>query len=336
MRPAFGFVLRRLIGAIPALLLVAAGVFLLLDGAGGDAVDAYLLAIGGGDASLAEELRRSYGLDQSVFARLGFALSRLAQGDFGWSVALNRPIGPLLLERLPKTFWLMGAATGLAFLLGSALGFLAGRRPGSLTDRLLSGGSLLLYSTPSFWLGLALSVVFAVKLRWFPVSGFETVASGKAGLERAADIAWHLALPVAALSLIYLALFLRVMRSGMAEAWAQDYVLAARARGVPSGRIAWNHAARNALAPLITMLGLQTGAMLGGSVVIESVFGIPGFGRLAQEAVAGRDAPLLLATILVSAVMVILANLLTDLAYGLLDPRVGGPEGRGRGGRDAA
>ena len=130
-------------------------------------------------------------------------------------------------------------------------------------------------------------------------------------------------LPVAALGLVYLALFLRVMRAGMAEAWGQDYTLAARARGVPRGRIALNHAARNALVPLVTMLGLQAAAMLGGSVVIESVFGIPGFGRLAQEAVAGRDAPLLLAVILVSALMVVAANLIVDLAAGWLDPRIG-------------
>lgn len=236
----------------------------------------------------------------------------------------------MIAERLPNTLWLMGAATGISFLIGSALGLIAGRRPGSWADRLLSGGSLLLYSIPSFWLGLALSVIFAVRLRWFPVSGIETIASGKTGFDRFADVAWHLTLPVAALGMIYLALFLRVMRSGMVEAWGQDYALAARARGVSERRVALNHAARNALVPLVTMLGLQAGAMLGGSVVIESVFGIPGFGRLAQEAVAGRDAPLLLAVVLVSALMVTLANLLTDLAYGALDPRVRS------GGRDAA
>ncbi|MDD2869211.1 ABC transporter permease [Neomegalonema sp.] len=330
MRPLAGFLLRRLIGGVPALLIVAVGVFLLLDRAGGDAVDAWLVSIGGGDARMAAALRAEYGLDQSVFSRLTFMLGRLVQGDFGWSFALNRPIGPAIMERLPNTLQLMGAATGISFLIGSALGLIAGRRPGSWTDRLLSGGSLLLYSVPSFWLGLALSVIFAVRLRWFPVSGIETIASGKTGLDRAADVAWHLVLPVAALGMIYLALFLRVMRSGMVEAWGQDYALAARARGVPDRRVALNHAARNALVPLVTMLGLQAGAMLGGSVVIESVFGIPGFGRLAQEAVAGRDAPLLLAVVLVSALMVTLANILTDLAYGALDPRVGS------GGRDAA
>ncbi len=320
----------RLVGSVPVLLIVLVGVFLLLNSAGGDAVDAYLVSIGGGDAQLAAELRATYGLDQSVLARLAFTLGQLARGDLGYSVALNRPIAGVIAERLPNTLWLMGSATALSFALGSGLGVLAGRRPGSPTDRLLSAGSLFVYSVPSFWLGLVLSVVFAVRLHWLPVSGIETIASGKTGLARAADIARHLVLPVSALGMIYLALFLRVMRSGMVEAWGQDYTLAARARGVAPWRITLNHAARNALLPLVTMLGLQAAAMLGGSVVIESVFGIPGFGRLAQEAVAGRDAPLLMAIILVSAVMVVVANLLVDLAYGLLDPRVGSGRGGGR------
>lgn len=322
-------IITRLLVSIPVLLIVVIGVFVLLNSAGGDAVDAYLASIGGGDAGMAERLRAEFALDQSLGARLVFTLGNLAQGDLGYSVALNRPIGPVIAERLPNTLWLMGSATALAFCLGSVLGVLAGRRPGSALDRLLSGGSLLLYSVPSFWLGLVLSVVFAVRLRWFPVSGIETIASGLSGLDRAADIAWHLVLPVSALGVLYLALFLRIMRSGMAEAWAQDYTLAARARGLGEWRIAVNHAARNALLPLITMLGLQAASMLGGSVVIESVFGIPGFGRLAQEAVAGRDAPLLMAVILVSALMVVLANLLVDLAYGLIDPRVGAGGGHG-------
>lgn len=322
-------ILRRLINSIPVLLIVLAGTFFLLNAASGDAVDAYLGSIGGGDAELAKSLRTEYGLDGSPFARLWFYLTRLAQGDMGWSVALNRPIGALILERLPVTLWLMGSATAVSFLLGSALGVIAGRRPGSLADRLLSTGSLALYSVPSFWLGLVLAVVFAVQLRWFPVSGIETLASGKTGLARVRDIAWHLTLPVAALGMIYLALFLRMMRAGMAEVWRRDFTLAARARGLSDARITLNHVARNALLPLVTMLGLQAAGMLGGSVVIESIFAVPGFGRLAQEAVAGRDAPLLMGIILTSAAMVVSVNLCVDLVYGLLDPRVGSGAGGG-------
>lgn len=323
MRRAWQLLWRRAISSVPVLILVIVGTFFLLENASGDAADAYLVAIGGGDARFVSELRQQYGLDRSVWVRLGFYVSNLAQLDLGQSVALNRPILDVILERLPVTLWLMGSAVTLSFLLGSLLGVVAGARPGSGTDRALSIGSLALYSVPSFWLGLVLSVIFAVQLRWFPVSGIETIASGKTGLDRAADIARHLVLPVASLAILYLALFLRLMRAGMAEVWRQDFVLAARSRGVPRRRIVLRHVARNALLPLITMLGLQAAGMLGGSVVIEGVFGIPGFGRLAAEAVSGRDAPLLMGIILTSAILVIVVNLLVDMAYATLDPRVG-------------
>lgn len=317
---------RRVVSSIPVLFIVVIGTFFLLDAAPGDAVDAYLVSTGGGDAAYVEQLRQDYGLDRSPMARLGLYLSSLVRLDLGWSVAFDRPILGLILERLPNTLWLMGSATALAFSLGSVLGIVAGARPGSFRDRALSIGSLALYSVPSFWLGLVLSVVFSVQLRWFPVAGIETIASGKTGLARAADIARHLVLPVSALGFLYLALFLRMMRAGMAEVWRQDFVLAMKARGIGRRRIVLRHVARNALLPLVTMLGLQAATMLGGSVVIESVFAIPGFGRLAQEAVAGRDAPLLMGIILVSAVLVVLVNLIVDIAYAWLDPRIGSGE----------
>ena len=190
--------------------------------------------------------------------------------DLGQSVTFSRPVLTVVLERLPNTLLLMGSATALSFSLGSLLGIVAGSRPGSFRDRALSIGSLAIYAVPGFWLGLVLTVLFAVRLRWLPVSGIETIASGKYGLDRVVDIARHLVLPVASLGFIYLALYLRVMRAGMAEAWRQDFVLAARARGIPRRRIVTGHVARNALLPLVTMLGLQSAAMLGGSVVIES------------------------------------------------------------------
>ncbi|MBY5803669.1 ABC transporter permease [Rhizobium ruizarguesonis] len=327
MKRAIILLRRRAISSIPVLLIVVIFTFFLLESASGDAVDAYLGSIGGGDAALRQSLRQSYGLDQSMFARLWLYLSSLARFDLGWSVAFGRPVGALIAERLPNTMLLMGSATALSFGLGSALGILAGARPGSLRDRLLSIGSLIVYAIPSFWLGLVLSIALSVKLRWFPIAGVETIASGNTGFSRALDIADHLVLPVGALALIYLALFLRVMRSGMAEAWKLDFVLFARAKGLSRSRIVLRHVARNALLPLVTMLGLQSAAMLGGSVVIESVFAIPGFGRLAQEAVNGRDAPLLMGIVVTSAVLVISVNFLVDLVYAALDPRIGASEG---------
>ena len=325
MTRALRLIRRRLLASIPVLLIVVVGTFLLLEAAPGDAVDAYVVSTGG-DAGMIEALRQRWGLDQSPMTRLATYLWSLSHLDLGHSVTFSRPILDVILERLPNTLLLMGSATALSFGLGSALGIVAGARPGSLRDRFLSIGSLALYALPGFWLGLVLTVVFSVQLRWFPISGIETIASGKTSLDRALDIGRHLVLPVAALGFIYLALYLRMMRAGMAEAWRQDFVLAAKARGISRRRIVMRHVARNALLPLVTMLGLQSAQMLGGSVVIETVFSVPGLGRLAQEAVASRDTPLLLGIILVSAVLVILINLIVDILYAFLDPRVGASE----------
>ena len=325
MRRALILLRRRLFGAVPVLLLVVIGTFFLLEAAGGDAVDAYIVSTGG-DAGLIEQLRQRWGLDQTAITRLANYLWALAHLDLGWSVTFSRPILDVIRGRLPNTLLLMGSATALSFSLGSALGIVAGARPGSLRDRLLSVGSLALYAIPGFWLGLVLTVVFAVQLRWLPLAGIESIASGKTGLDRAADIASHLVLPVAALGFIYLALYLRTMRAAMAEVWRMDFVLAAKARGIPRRRIVFAHVARNALLPVVTVLGLQSAAMLGGSVVIETVFSVPGLGRLAQEAVASRDTPLLLGIILTSAVLVISVNLVVDLVYAVLDPRIGSGE----------
>jgi peptide/nickel transport system permease protein len=325
MSRAFLLLRRRLVGSIFVLLIVVVGTFLLLEAAPGDAVDAYLVSTGG-DAGLVEAMRQSWGLDQSAATRLANYLWALLHLDLGQSVAFSRPIRDVILERLPVTLILMGASTALSFCLGSALGIYAGARPGSLRDRFLSTASLALYAVPGFWLALVLVIVFAVDLRWFPISGFETIASGKTGFARAGDIAHHLVLPVTSLGVIYLALYLRMMRAGMAEVWRLDFIRAARARGLSRRRIVLAHVARNALLPLVTMLGLQSAQMLGGSVVIESIFSVPGLGRLAQEAVALRDTPLLLGIILVSAILVVFINLLVDIAYAFLDPRVGASE----------
>ncbi|KAA3501371.1 ABC transporter permease [Rhizobium rhizogenes] len=326
MKRAATLLRRRAISAIPVLLIVLIFTFVLLENASGDAVDAYLVSIGGGDAGLRDALREQYGLNGSMLARFWLYASSVLRLDLGWSLAFDRPVLRLILERLPNTLLLMGSATALAFITGTALGIIAGARPGRLTDRVLSTLSLTLYATPGFWLGLVLAIVFAVQLRWLPTSGIETIASGKQGFARALDIARHLVLPVASLGLIYLALFLRVMRTAMAAVWPLDFVLFAASKGLSRRRIVLRHVARNAALPLITVLGLQAATMLGGSVVIESVFAIPGFGRLAQEAVSGRDTPLLMGIILTSAVFVILVNLVVDILYSILDPRIGSGE----------
>ncbi|RWC20570.1 ABC transporter permease, partial [Mesorhizobium sp.] len=223
MTRALTLIRRRLLGSVFVLLIVVIGTFLLLEAAPGDAVDAYIVSTGG-DAGMIEVLRHRWGLDQSEMTRLANYLWALLHLDLGQSVTFSRPIRDVILERLPTTLLLMGSATALSFGLGSALGIYAGARPGSFRDRFLSIGSLALYAVPGFWLGLVLIVIFAVDLRWLPIGGIETIASGRTGLSRAADIAAHLVLPVAALGFIYLALYLRMTRAGMAEAWRQDFV----------------------------------------------------------------------------------------------------------------
>lgn len=318
--------LRRLGGALAVLALVIVGAFFMLEAASGDAIDAYVAGIGGADAARIAELRAEWGLDQGPMHRLGAYVSSLLHGDLGWSTGFQRPVRDVLLERLPVTLITMGSALALAFLLGILLGFVAGARPNGWLDRILSVGSLALYAMPGFWLSLVLILVFAVMLRWLPASGFETIASGKTGLARVCDIAWHLTLPVSALGLVYMTLFLRLLRDGMEEVWHADFIRAARARGVSGLRLSLHHVARNAFAPVITMLGLQSASLLGGSVVIESVFAIPGFGRLAAEAVSRRDTPLLLGVVLFSAIVVIVMNMLADLVQAWLDPRIGASE----------
>lgn len=321
MNPVWRIVGRRLGNAVPVLAIVAVGSYCLLELAPGDAVDAYLSG-SGGDAGLVAQLRQQWGLDRSFLARLTSYLLSLLTLDFGWSVAFSRPVREVVWDRLGNTLLLMSAAIAFSFSLGILLGVAAGSRPRSWRDRILTWLSLALYAAPGFWLGLMMIVAFSVKLNWFPLGGIATIGAPRAGLDHVLDVAWHLCLPASALGLVYLGLYLRLMRAGMVEAWRSDYVRTARAKGLTQRRIVWRHVARNALLPVVTMLGLQAAAMLGGSVVVESVFAIPGLGRLAYEAVTQRDVPLLLGIVLAGTLLVILINLLVDLAYARLDPRV--------------
>jgi peptide/nickel transport system permease protein len=322
MTRALRLIRRRLINAVPVIFLVILGTYALLSAAPGDAVDAYI-ARTGGDAALIAELRARWGLEGSFVTRFASYLWALLRLDLGPSVLFSRPVIDVVMSRVPATLMLMASAVSVAFTLGAVLGIAAGARPNGWRDRLLSAVSLLFYATPGFWLGLMLIILFSVKLAWLPLGGIETIASDKTGLARALDIARHLVMPTFALGITYLALYLRLMRAGMVEAWRSDHVLMARAKGIPRRRLVLRHVARNALLPVVTMLGLQAGVMLGGSVVVESVFAIPGLGRLAFEAVAGRDLPLLLGVVLVGTVVVIAVNLAVDVAYAWLDPRVG-------------
>ncbi|MGO4724013.1 MULTISPECIES: ABC transporter permease [unclassified Inquilinus] len=318
---------RRLVQAVPVLLIVICLDFLLLHLAPGDAVDALAVELGGSDAGLVAQLRADYGLDQPWPVQLGLYLSHVVRLDLGWSVGFSRPVLGLVLERAGNTALLMAAALALALSCGTLLGVAAARqsakgRAGRWADTLITGFGLLLYAMPGFWIGLMLIVAFAVKLRWLPLAGLAEVPDFATGWAAVADTARHLVLPAVALALMYVAIYLRLMRAGMLEVAGSDYVRTARAKGLSPRRITWRHVVRNALLPMVTLFGVHFGSALGGSVVIESVFAIPGLGRLAYEAVTRRDLTLLLGIILASAVMVILVNLAVDLLYSRLDPRL--------------
>lgn len=314
--------LRRMAASLPTLLVLLVGLFLLLQLAPGDTVDALVAQIGGGDPMMIEELRRHYGLDVSVAVQLGRYVWRLLQLDLGFSAIYGKPVADVILERLPATLLLMGSALSFASAAGMALGVLSARRVNKWPDTLISTLGLVFYATPSFWFGLMGIVVFAVKLGWLPAGGIEEIGAGHTGLRRIADISWHLLLPTLTLALIFLATYLRIMRASMLEVMSLDYVRTARAKGLSPRRVITAHVLRNALLPMVTLVGLQAGTMLGGSVVVESVFALPGLGRLAYESVVQRDLNTLLGIVFVSALLVIVINFIVDLLYARLDPRI--------------
>lgn len=315
--------LRRLAASVPTLLIILAGLFLLLQLAPGDTVDALVAQMGGGDAAMIEQLRQFYGLDASVPVQLGRYLWRLVQLDLGYSAIYAKPVLDVILERLPATLLLMVSALSFAFTAGLVLGVLAARRVNHWPDTMISTLGLVFYATPSFWFGLMGIVLFSIHLAWLPSGGFETIGSGLTGLARVLDIARFLVLPTMTLALGFLAVYLRIMRASMLEVLSPDFVRTARSKGLAETAVVVRHVLRNALLPMVTLVGLQAGTMLGGSVVVESVFALPGLGRLAYESVVQRDLNTLLGIVFISAVLVIVINFIVDLAYARLDPRIG-------------
>jgi peptide/nickel transport system permease protein len=318
----FGLAGRRLAASIPTLILILIGVFVLLQLAPGDTVDALMAQMGGGDAATAKELRRFYGLDLSVPMQLANYLWRLVRLDLGFSAIYGKPVTTVIFERLPATLLLMTASLSFAFSIGLVLGVIAARRVNGWPDTIISTLGLIFYATPSFWFGLMAIVVFSIYLQWLPAGGFEDITVAHTGLSRTLDIARHLILPSLTLGLIFLAIYLRIMRASMLEVLNLDFVRTARSKGLDETSVVVRHVLRNALLPMVTLIGLQAGTMLGGSVVVESVFSLPGLGRLAYESVVQRDLNTLLGIVFVSSVLVIVVNFIVDIAYARLDPRI--------------
>ena len=304
------------------MVLIAIINFLILQLAPGDAVDVLAGEAGAADPGYVADLRQRFGLDQPLPVQLGRYLLNLARLDLGYSFRHNMPVGELIIQRLPATLLLMVASLGIAFIGGIVLGATAARKVNSLTDNVISVLALLAYATPLFWLGLMLLILFTLKLNLLPGSGMVTIGVDGTILERALDVLRHLILPATTLSLFYMATYTRLMRASMLEVFGMDYVRTARAKGISDHRVVYRHVLRNAVLPMITMLGVQVGSLLGGAVVVEVVFGWPGLGRLAFEAIFQRDFNLLLGILLLSSCLVILVNLAVDFTYSRLDPRI--------------
>jgi len=320
--PMLIYALRRLMQSVPVIILIMIGTFLLLKLAPGDTVDALVGDMGGADAAFIERLRIEYGLDQPVWVQLWRYMAKLAVFDFGWSFVYEQPVSQVLMDRLGNTLMLMATSLTLAFAIGVALGAFAARRAYSLTDNAISTLGLIFYATPSFFLSLMLMLVFSVKLGWLPVGGIKTIAGFYTGWDHVLDVARHLVLPTVALSLIYLSFYLRLMRASVLEVVDLDYVRTARAKGAGEARLMVHHIMRNALLPVITLLGLQFSTVLGGSVVVETIFTLPGLGQLAYQSVVQRDMNTLMGIIFLCAIIVVVVNFLTDLLYARLDSRI--------------
>lgn len=320
--PLVTYALRRVLQAIPIMLLIMVGSFLLIKLAPGDTVDALVGDMGGADPAFVARLRAEYGLDESVLVQLWRYLLKLAQMDFGWSYVYEQPVLTVLMSRLGNTLLLMVSSLAVAFTIGTVLGAFAARRAYSLTDNVISTLGLVFYAMPSFFLSLLMILVFSVKLGWLPVGGIRTIGAFKTGWADVIDVARHLVMPTAALSLIYLAFYMRLMRTSVLEVMDLDFVRTARAKGAGNFRLMFHHVMRNALLPVVTLLGLQFSTVLGGSVVIETIFSLPGLGQLAYTSVIKRDLNMLMGIVALSSIIVVIVNVLTDLVYAWLDPRI--------------
>lgn len=316
------YVLKRLLQAIPIVIAIVVMNFFLLNLAEGDAVDVLAGEAGSATPEYMAELRAKFGLDQPLPVQLAVYMKNVLTMDLGYSFRHEMPVSELIFDRLFATLLLMVATITLAVGFGILLGLVAATGLNTWRDTAISIFALITYATPLFWVGLMLIVVFSLGLGWFPTSGMENFAMFYEGWDRVFDIALHLVLPTITLSLFYLALYTRLMRASMLEQYGQDYVVTARAKGVTERRIVFVHVLRNALLPVVTMAGVQVGALIGGSVIVESVFAWPGLGMLAFEALFARDLNLLLGIFLLSALLVVAVNLVVDIVYSSLDPRI--------------
>jgi peptide/nickel transport system permease protein len=316
------YFVRRLAQAIPIVLAIIIVNFMLLQLAPGNAVDVLAGEAGSATPEYINALRERFGLNEPLYVQLFLYMKNILMLDLGYSFRNSMSVSSLILERLWPTLLLMGTTLVISIGVGSLLGVLSASRVHGWRDSIISVLAIIAYATPLFWIGLMLILLFSIHLGWFPSSGMEDVAAFNEGWARVKDIAWHLVLPAITLSLFYLAAYTRLMRATVIDQYGMDYVLTAYAKGLNEQQIMRRHILRNAILPIITLAGIQIGALLGGSVVVESVFGWPGLGLLAYEALFARDYNLLLGIFFFSACLVVVINLFVDILYTFIDPRI--------------
>lgn len=314
------YLLSRVLQLIPVTLVVIILNFLLVHLAPGDV--SIILAGDSADPAYLASIRERYGLDRPFLEQLWRYLVQVGSGDLGVSFRSREPVFAEIMSRVPATLLLVGTSLALSVVMGTLIGALIARRPGSALDSSVSALAVAMFSIPVFWFGLMLILVFAVELQILPAMGMSSVDGPRTGFGRMLDVAQHMVLPVLALSTVSLGQYVRLSRSAVAEVMGEGYITTVRAIGFPERTILLHYALRNALLPVITVLGLQLGLVLTGAVLTETVFSWPGLGRLIYDAILARDTPVIMGAFIIMSVTVALASLATDLVYAALDPRV--------------
>jgi peptide/nickel transport system permease protein len=319
------YIIKRLLLSVPLVLAIVTATFFMAHLAPGDPMDMYLEPQRQRqvDPEVIELLRKKYGLDQPIHVQYVTWLKNVAQGDFGESFRHRRPVKDMLVEAVPYTLQLTFLAIVLDALFGISLGIISAVKQYSKLDKTVTIGSLIIYAMPSFWLALMLIMVFSVNLGWFPTSQTRSMNyEDLTFIGKMLDRAWHLVLPVFVMGIAGAAGTARYMRSRLLEVLNEEYITAARARGFREKTVIMKHALRNAMIPIVTIYGMSLPFLLGGATIIETIFAWPGMGRLTVGAVGGRDYPIIMATVMIAAILTVLGNLLADITYAAVDPRV--------------
>ncbi len=318
----FMHMVRQVANAIGLLFAVLVLNFCLIHAAPGDPAMVIAGEMGGASADVMAALRVKYGLDKSLFEQLFTYISKVLTGDLGYSYYFNEPVVGLIAQRIPATLYLVISALVISISIGTLLGVISARKPNGLFSQGVTVISLAGYAAPVFWTGLMLLLLFGSVWPILPVTGMTDVARPKVGFAHFWDIVQHLILPSTTLALVFIAQYSRLARVNMIDALSADYVRTARAKGLPEAVVIGKHALRNTLIPIVTVAGLQFGHLFAGAVLVETVFSWPGMGRLVFDSILRRDYPTLLAVLFFSAVLVMAANIITDLIYRLIDPRI--------------